>query len=88
MLESTPPESQSYQVIARRYRPRFFQEVVGQEAIAETLRQALLQNRLAHAYLFSGRFLSHHLLKETSPGSSTTTWRGPKGFWKRSAARS
>ncbi len=43
-----------YEVIARRYRPRTFREVVGQEAIAETLRQGILQERLGHAYLFSG----------------------------------
>ncbi|MDE0960486.1 MAG: DNA polymerase III subunit gamma/tau, partial [Planctomycetota bacterium] len=43
-----------YEVIARRYRPRRFEEVVGQEAVAEALRQAILQKRLAHAYLFCG----------------------------------
>ncbi len=46
--------SDRYEVIARRYRPRNFDEVVGQEAVAEVLRQAILQNRLAHAYLFCG----------------------------------
>lgn len=45
---------EGYQVIARRYRPRFFHEVVGQEATAETLKQAIAKNRLAHAYLFCG----------------------------------
>ena len=43
-----------YQVIARRFRPRNFAEVVGQEAVADALRQSILQNRLAHAYLFCG----------------------------------
>jgi DNA polymerase-3 subunit gamma/tau len=43
-----------YQVIARRYRPRRFDEVVGQESAAETLRGGILQGRTAHAYLFSG----------------------------------
>ncbi len=43
-----------YQVIARRFRPRTFSDVVGQEAVAEALRQSILQNRLAHAYLFCG----------------------------------
>ena len=43
-----------YQVIARRYRPRSFDEVVGQEATAATLRNALIHARLAHAYLFCG----------------------------------
>ncbi|OUU24160.1 MAG: hypothetical protein CBC13_04020 [Planctomycetia bacterium TMED53] len=43
-----------YQVIARRFRPRSFDEVVGQEAVADALKQSILQNRLAHAYLFCG----------------------------------
>jgi DNA polymerase-3 subunit gamma/tau len=44
----------SYQVIARKYRPQTFDEVVGQNAAAQTLRNAVLQNRIAHAYLFAG----------------------------------
>ncbi len=43
-----------YQVIARKYRPQTFSSVVGQEAIVTTLKNALRQNRLAHAYLFCG----------------------------------
>ena len=43
-----------YQVLARRYRPRRFEEVVGQESVGETLRGAILQDRVAHAYLFTG----------------------------------
>ena len=43
-----------YQVIARRFRPRNFDEVVGQEAVADALKQSILQKRLAHAYLFCG----------------------------------
>jgi len=43
-----------YQVLARRYRPQTFQEVLGQEAIVTTLLNAILHNRLAHAYLFCG----------------------------------
>jgi len=44
----------SYQVFARKWRPQVFEEVIGQEHITETLRNALLSDRLAHAYLFSG----------------------------------
>src|SRR5262245_29432937 len=44
----------SYQVIARKYRPQACDEVVGQNAAAQTLRNAILQNRIAHAYLFAG----------------------------------
>ncbi len=43
-----------YEVLARRYRPRRFEEVVGQESAAETLRGAIVQGRVAHAYLFAG----------------------------------
>jgi len=44
----------SYQVIARKWRPQTFEDVVGQGATAQTLRNAVLQNRIAHAYLFAG----------------------------------
>jgi len=44
----------SYQVIARKYRPRAFDAVVGQEAVARTLRNAISGGRIAHAYMFSG----------------------------------
>jgi DNA polymerase-3 subunit gamma/tau len=44
----------SYQVLARKWRPQTFEEVVGQEAAAQTLRNSILQNRVAHAYLFAG----------------------------------
>jgi len=44
----------SYTVLARRYRSQTFDEVVGQEAIARTLRNAIKTNRVAHAYLFVG----------------------------------
>jgi len=44
----------SYQVIARKWRPQTFDEVTGQEPITRTLRNAIEQNRLHHAYVFSG----------------------------------
>lgn len=43
-----------YKAIARRFRPKTFSEVTGQEAIVTTLRNAVLQKRAAHAYLFTG----------------------------------
>jgi DNA polymerase-3 subunit gamma/tau len=43
-----------YQVLARKYRPRTFSEVVGQEAIVTTLKNALKFDKVAHAYLFCG----------------------------------
>jgi DNA polymerase-3 subunit gamma/tau len=44
----------SYQVFARKYRPQIFDDVVGQDHITRTLKNAIAQNRLAHAYLFVG----------------------------------
>ena len=44
----------SYQVIARKYRPQTFADVIGQEHVTQTLRHAIEQNRIAHAYLFCG----------------------------------
>jgi DNA polymerase-3 subunit gamma/tau len=44
----------SYQVLARKYRPRTFQELVGQEHVVRALSNALEQQRLHHAYLFTG----------------------------------
>jgi hypothetical protein len=41
-------------VLARKYRPQTFAEVVGQEHVATTLRNAILEGRVAHAYLFAG----------------------------------
>jgi DNA polymerase-3 subunit gamma/tau len=44
----------SYQVIARKWRPQRFDEVVGQQAVTRTLRNALTSNRLAQAFVFAG----------------------------------
>ena len=43
-----------YQVIARKWRPQRFSDVVGQEHVVRTLRNAIIGNRIAHAYLFVG----------------------------------
>ncbi len=44
----------SYQVFARKYRPKTFADVLGQDHVVRTLRNAIAQQRLAHAYLFVG----------------------------------
>ena len=44
----------SYEVLARKWRPQMFQDVVGQEHIAQTLINAIKTDRLSHAYLFGG----------------------------------
>jgi DNA polymerase-3 subunit gamma/tau len=46
--------SVSYQVFARKYRPKTFADVLGQDHVVRTLRNAIEQKRLAHAYLFVG----------------------------------
>ena len=44
----------SYEVFARKYRPQTFDDLVGQNHVSQTLKNAVEQNRLAHAYLFVG----------------------------------
>lgn len=44
----------SYQVIARKYRPQHFADVVGQDHVTQTLSNAIASGRIAHAYLFCG----------------------------------
>jgi DNA polymerase-3 subunit gamma/tau len=44
----------SYQVLARKYRPQRFSEVIGQDHVTRTLKNAIDQQRIAHGYIFSG----------------------------------
>lgn len=46
--------AEQYQVLARKWRPQQFDEVVGQQHVTTTLKNAIEQDRLAHAYLFVG----------------------------------
>ena len=46
--------STTYQVIARKWRPQTFDEIVGQDHVVRTLRNAITRNRIAHAYLLVG----------------------------------
>jgi DNA polymerase-3 subunit gamma/tau len=50
----TPATSPDYVVLARRYRPQTFADLVGQEPVARALANAIRSNRVAHAYLFTG----------------------------------
>lgn len=60
MSDSTPTDaadhaaSGEYVVVARRYRPQRFEELVGQEHVAEALQGAISSDRVGHAYLFTG----------------------------------
>src|SRR5512146_856519 len=44
----------AYQVLARKYRPQRFSDVIGQEHVTRTLKNAIEQQRIAHGYIFSG----------------------------------
>ncbi|MCI4445810.1 MAG: DNA polymerase III subunit gamma/tau [Candidatus Aminicenantes bacterium] len=55
MIEKPTENNKSgYLVLARKYRPKKFSEVVGQQAVIKTLQNAIREKRIAHAYLFSG----------------------------------
>ncbi len=72
----------SYEVFARKYRPQTFDDLVGQTHVSRTLKNAVEQNRLAHAYLFVGprgtgktstaRILSKALNCSNSPAPTIT----------------
>ena len=49
------PTARMYQVIARKYRPQTFSELVSQEHVRTTIENAILQKRIAHGYIFSGQ---------------------------------
>ena len=50
----TAPKARQYVVVARRYRPQTFEELVGQEHVAQALSNAITTKRVGHAYLFTG----------------------------------
>lgn len=52
--EETSDTEDPYRVIARRYRPETFEDVIGQQHVTRTLKNAIRKDRLGHAYIFSG----------------------------------
>lgn len=52
--DAAPRDKQPYQVVARKYRPQLFEQLVGQPHIAQGLSSAITTNRIGHAYLFTG----------------------------------
>jgi DNA polymerase-3 subunit gamma/tau len=54
MSEHSSPAAGEYVVVARRYRPQRFEELIGQEHVAQALQGAIASNRVGHAYLFTG----------------------------------
>jgi len=53
-LMDLPEEKQAYQVLARKYRPKDFDDLIGQDALVRTLSNAIKMDRLAHAFLLTG----------------------------------
>ena len=60
----------SYQVLARKYRPQKFSEVIGQDHVTRTLKNAIEQKRIAHGYIFSG----HRGIGKTTIALATVDW--------------
>ncbi len=48
------PKAAAYRVLARKYRPKTFDDLIGQEALVRTLRNAFAMNRIAHAFMLTG----------------------------------
>jgi DNA polymerase-3 subunit gamma/tau len=48
------PKAAAYRVLARKYRPTTFEDMIGQEALVRTLRNAFAMNRIAHAFMLTG----------------------------------
>ena len=46
--------TKEYRVLARKYRPQFFKDLIGQDALVQTLSNSIKNNRVAHAYLLTG----------------------------------
>lgn len=77
----------SYTVLARKYRPQSFDELVGQEHVARTIANAIAQDRVAHAFLFTGvrgvgktttaRLLAKSLNCEQGPTATPCNTCGP-----------
>src|SRR3990172_9538050 len=53
-LQTVPGQAGQYVVVARRYRPQTFDELVGQQHVAQALSNAITTHRVGHAYLFTG----------------------------------
>ncbi len=52
--EPEAPKAAAYRVLARKYRPKTFDDLIGQEALVRTLRNAFAMNRIAHAFMLTG----------------------------------
>ncbi|MGL5137160.1 MAG: AAA family ATPase, partial [Beijerinckiaceae bacterium] len=81
LLAAESPDAGAYRVLARKYRPRGFEDLIGQEAMVRTLRNAFAIDRIHQAYIFTGvrgvgktttaRIIARALNYEMSDGSVT-----------------
>lgn len=87
-IAPTAQAAPAYRVLARKYRPRSFAELIGQEAMVRTLRNAIDSGRLAHAFILTGvrgvgktttaRILARCLNYETADGTSGPSIQPPQ----------
>jgi DNA polymerase-3 subunit gamma/tau len=54
MEAAAPADNAGYQVLARKYRPQTFPDLIGQEPMVRTLTNAFASGRIAHAYMLTG----------------------------------
>ena len=75
------PKDEGYQVLARKYRPRLFSDLIGQEAMVRTLTNALETGRVAHAFMLTGvrgvgKTTTARLARLPTPPASPNPCRG------------
>ena len=83
-------KSEAYEVLARKYRPRIFDDMIGQEAMVQTLRNAFETGRIAHAFMLTGvrgvgktttaRILARALNYQTAQENAPNTDMPEPGF--------
>jgi len=92
------PAAQTYQVLARKYRPQTFEDLIGQEPMVRTLTNAFAAGRIAHAYMLTGvrgvgktttaRLIARALNYETNEGRGASIRLDPPGRHCDAIARS
>ena len=70
----------SYKALYRTYRPSSFEEVVGQQHIVTTLKNAVKQNKIAHAYLFCGPRGTGKISRMLHAINAAAVWRSSRAI--------
>ena len=89
LMDASATSDQAYQVLARKYRPSTFEDMIGQEAMVRTLQNAFESGRIAHAFMLTGvrgigktttaRLLARALNYDTAEGSGPSTELATQG---------